>query len=64
MAPCLIPLLSLAAVVPEVSLVGLAAQIAQLVNLLIVVDLSLLWVGYQLEARLKDTRETGINKAE
>jgi hypothetical protein len=50
--PRLIPLLSLAAVVAKVSGVGLAAQIAHLVNLLVVVDLPLLWVGDQLETRM------------
>ena len=64
MAPCLIPLLSLAAVVAKVSGVGLAAQIAHLVNLLVVVNLPLLWVSDQLETRVKDPSETGINKAE
>ena len=64
MTPCLIPLLSLAAVVAEVSGVGLAAQIAHLINLLVIVDLPLLWVGDQLETRVKDPSETGINKAE
>ena len=64
MTPRLIPLLSLAAVIAEVSRVGLAAQIAHLVNLLVVVDLPLLWVSDQLETRLKDLSETGINKAE
>jgi hypothetical protein len=63
-APRLIPLLSLAAVVAEVSGVGLAAQIAHLVNLLVVVDLPLLWVGDQLKTRVKDPSETGIDKTQ
>ena len=64
MTPRLIPLLSLAAVVAEVSRVGLAAQIAHLVNLLVVVDLPLLWVGDQLKTRVKDPSETGIDKTQ
>ena len=64
MAPCLVPLLPLAAIVAEISGVRFATQLAQLVNLLVVVDLLLLGVGYQLEARMKDTCETGINKAQ
>ena len=64
MTPCLIPLLSLAAVIAEVSRVGLAAQITHLVNLLVVVDLPLLWVGDQLETRVKDTCEPRIDKTQ
>ncbi len=64
MTPRLIPLLSLAAVIAEVSRVGLAAQIAHLVNLLVVVDLPLLWVSNQLETRVKDTCEPWIDKTQ
>ena len=63
-APRLEALLSLPTVVAEVGRVGLAAQLAHLVYLLVVVDLLLLRVGYQLEVWVKDAREARINKAQ